>query len=332
MSSPPKSGPYPNRSRFASPGGAALGLLGVLAIAAGCRPARGEGRERTGALEQGGRQRTYQLHLPPAFDRARTWPLVLAFHGGGGRGAGFDRQTTASTFNRAADRLGFVVAYPEGVNKGWNDGRTAAGVLARTDVDDLGFVAALIDRLVRDERVDPARVFATGISNGGIFSYRLACDLSDKVAAIAPVAANMAAPATGCHPRKAVAVLAMNGTRDPLVPFDGGPVASMLLRSRGDVLSTAASARFWVEQDRCAPRPEAAALPDLDPTDGTTVRRESYGGCSGGAEVVVYAIDGGGHTWPGGSQYLSARIIGPVSRDIDASSLILEFFARHSRP
>ncbi|MFI5184285.1 MAG: alpha/beta hydrolase family esterase, partial [Vicinamibacteria bacterium] len=225
-----------------------------------------------------------------------------------------------------------VVAYPEGANRGWNDGRTAPAVEARTAVDDVGFISALIDRLVRDERIDPGRVYVTGISNGGIFSYRLACDLSDKVVAIAPVAANMPSPVTECHPRRAVAVLAMNGTLDPLVPFDGGTVGGALLRSRGEVVSTAASARFWVEQERCAPKPETASLPDLDATDGTTVRRESYRGCSGRAEVVVYTIEGGGHTWPGGSQYLSPRIVGAVSRDVDASSLILEFFARHARP
>ncbi|MFI5184606.1 MAG: alpha/beta hydrolase family esterase, partial [Vicinamibacteria bacterium] len=266
MSSPPKSGHYPNRSRFVSPGGSALCFAGLFALTTGCRPAHGEAGDRTEGLDHGGLRRTYQVHEPPAYDRERTWPLVLALHGGGGSGQGFDRNTTGSSFNRTADRLGFVVAYPEGANRGWNDGRTAPAVEARSAVDDVGFISALIDRLVRDERIDPGRVYATGISNGGIFSYRLACDLSDKVVAIAPVAANMPAPVTECHPRRAVAVLAMNGTLDPLVPFDGGTVGGALLRSRGEVVSTAASARFWVEQDRCAPKPETASLPDLDAT------------------------------------------------------------------
>lgn len=314
-------------------------LCAWVAIAlVGCRPTLasfpgGGDRNTSHDLVHDGQERRFHLHVPPDFDpgRDRPWPLVLALHGGGGRGVGFDRNTSDGTFLAQADRLGFVVALPEGVDKGWNDGRTDAAVASRTRHDDVGFLQVLIDTLIASHGVDPGRVYATGISNGGIMSFRLACELSERVAAIAAVTASMPLHLSACAPSRPVSVLVINGSEDPLVPYEGGAIRLRFFgsgaRSRGEVISTDASIAFWVERNGCSAAARVTALEDGDPDDGTRVVVERYQGCAGGSEVALYRVEGGGHTWPGGRQYLPERLVGRVSRDVDASRIILEFFA-----
>ena len=274
-------------------------------------------------------ERTYHITYPSGFDRNRLWPLVLAFHGGGGAGRQFDRNTSG-TLLRAADQLGFLAVFPEGVNRVWNDGRTAPGIPDRTGTDDVRFISTLIDHLIAQEAVDPKRVFATGISNGGFFSFRLGCDLPDKIAAIAPVAACMPLLLANRHPRRTVSVLVMNGTEDPMVPYEGGEVRlTRLGRSRGRILSTDDSIRFWTQQNSCQSPPTRSSLPDLDPDDQTRVYLERFSGGRNSTEVLLYRIEGGGHTWPGGEANLPSRWVGRICRDINASRIILKFFQSH---
>ncbi len=160
-------------------------------------------------------------------------------------------------------------------------------------------------------------------------AYRLACDLSGEIAAIAPVAGSIPEPLlASCWPSRPVSVVAINGVDDPLVPWQGGPV-HIGRWERGNVLSVAETIAFWVDHDRCSLRPVITYAPDSDPLDGTRVRREAYEDCQGGAEVVLYAVEGGGHTWPGGRQYLPEPIVGRTSRDADANQLIWAFFMAH---
>ena len=174
------------------------------------------GEPRT--LQAGGVTRRYFLYLPATWHRGRPAPLVLVFHGGGGRASGIAPHTG---FSRLAEREGFVVAYPQGLNGRWNDGRGYAATH-----DDVGFVRALLDTLGREFGIDPRRVYATGISNGAMFSYRLACDLPGVFAAVAPVAGAMPADlAPACAHTQPVSVLAFQGTADPLMPYAGGGVA-----------------------------------------------------------------------------------------------------------
>jgi len=188
-------------------------------------------------------------------------------------------------------------------------------------------VAAGAAPLGRELSVDPRRVYATGISNGAMFSYRLACDLPGVFAAIAPVAGAMpAALAAGCAHTAPVSVLALQGTADPLMPYGGGGVA----RRRGRVLSAKRSIEFWAAVSGCAAAPVTTAEPDRAPDDGTRARRTVYGGCRDGRAVELYTIEGGGHTWPGGPP--AGRAVGRVSRELDATPLIWSFFARHARP
>jgi polyhydroxybutyrate depolymerase len=258
----------------------------------------------------------------------RPAPLVLVFHGGRGDGAGVERLTG---FDALADREGFLVAYPDGVGKQWNDGREVADFETfREHVDDVAFVSALIDAIAKAHPMDAKRVFATGISNGGLFSHYLAARLSHRVAAIAPVAGGIAEPfRASFKPERPVSVLMMNGTEDPLVPYGGGGVAG---GKHGSVIDTDEAARLWIAADGCAKDPATETLSDRDPKDGCRVVRSRWSGGRDGAEVVLYKFEGGGHTWPGGAQYLPKLLIGRVCRDVDATKVIWDFFKAHPRP
>ena len=282
-------------------------------------------RDSADSIQVGNLQRTYDLHLPTAYDGSKPTPLVLALHGGGGAGTGMIALTG---LNGGADRNDFIVAYPDGIDHHWNDGR-----VVNPDVDDVAFISALIDHLAATLNVDRKRVYATGMSNGGIFSNRLGCELSGQLAAIAPVAGTLSVnDAARCAPKQPVSVIAFHGTDDPLVPFNGGTVRGENIGGiGGEVLAAPDTAARWAKFDGCTGSPTVADLPDVDPGDGTRVQRETYGTCQGGSAVVLYIITGGGHAWPGGLPYMPALVIGKTSRDINASQLIWEFFAAHSR-
>jgi polyhydroxybutyrate depolymerase len=272
-------------------------------------------------------ERTYRLHVPPGLPHDGAAALVLAFHGGGGDGA---RMEGLTGFSALADHAGFAVAYPDGIGRHWNDGRdNSASEAHRRRIDDLGFIAALIDTLVAELKCDPNRIFATGVSNGAIFSHYLAAHLAGRVAAIATVAGSIAQPfAQEFAPSAPVSVFMIQGTRDPLVPYAGGGVA----RGRhGSVIGTEASARLWARRDGIAAEPETGQLPDTDPRDGCRVRWERWSGGTGGTAVWLYILEGGGHTWPGGPQYLPRLVVGRVCRDFDATFAIWDFFSRHAK-
>jgi polyhydroxybutyrate depolymerase len=269
------------------------------------------------SIDVNGTTREYLLHAPANLPAKKLAPLVLVFHGGGGQARNMARFTH---FDAVADREGFFVAYPESFNKQWNDTR------GLSPADDVAFIRALIEHLARAYPIDMRRVYATGISNGGFFSNRLACDLTDKIAAIASVAATM--PTTllpVCKPSRPISVLYLEGDQDPLVPIEGGRIGGRLRKSRGENISLAAAAKFWREFDGTAPSAQVDELPERA-HDGTHVRRETWSGGKQETEVVVYTIVGGGHTWPGGIQYLPKMLVGRVSRQIDGTQVIWDFF------
>lgn len=288
-------------------------------------------RASGGSLLFGGRERTYRIYVPPQADRTRPLPLVLVLHGGGGTGAGMEA-LTRDGFNRLADRDGFIAVYPDGVERHWNDGRGVPSYRAhRESVDDVGFVSALIDHVARAHLLDRSRVFATGISNGGLLSFRLARELTEKIAAIAPVAISMSEQIAAMRPPAGpISIMMIPGTRDPLVPWDGGDIGFPGGVTVGRVLPVMDTIRYWAGHNGCPSPPAIAMEPDRDPQDGTRVRRETYGPCREGTEVILLAVEGGGHTWPGGLPYLPERLIGRTSRDIDANEVIWNFFKRHA--
>lgn len=285
----------------------------------------------TETLRHEGIERTYHIHLPPGFSKDEPAPLVFALHGGGGEGRRFDQYTTQGTLTAAADKRGVVLVFPEGINKQWCDGRTEILKMKKT-YDDVGCISGIIDTMVKNYGIDPKRVYATGISNGGFMSVRLAMDLSEKIAAVAPVAAQISKALKDKTPKLPISIMIVNGTKDPLVPFDGGHIRLFRFgRSRGEALSTASTVEHFRLHNGCGKTPEKSTLQDKDPNDGTSVEIEKYTGGKNGTEVILVKVIGGGHTWPGGKQYLKPRIVGAVCRDINASEMILDFFLGHSR-
>jgi polyhydroxybutyrate depolymerase len=282
-----------------------------------------------------GLKRTFNIHIPSIFDKSVQFPLVIALHGRGSNGMGMILLTRKG-FNKLADKDGFMMVYPDGIELNWNDGRMDEEANDRAhseNIDDVGFISSLIDTMIKDYNINPKQVYVTGISNGAIMSYRLACELSHKITAIAPVDGNIPVMLyPECLPSLPVSVLAINNTDDPLVPFGGGDIYGRIRKvNLGKVLSVDESIRFWVSRNMCSVAPVVTVEPDRDPDDGTRVTRTQYINDPDGTEVVLYAVKGGGHTWPSGIQYLPAWIIGKTCRDIDANEVIWSFFKEHSR-
>jgi polyhydroxybutyrate depolymerase len=297
-----------------------IAVLAVCVAGCGVRHVSAAGaRDLPGTFRSGGMDRTYMLHAPPGDPVG----LVLSLHGGGGTGTG---QQGLTDLDAVADANNLLVVYPNGYDKSWADGRGASPA-DRHHVDDVGFLVALAVKLQSDYNIAPGHVFATGMSNGGFMTNRLACDRPDVFAAIAPVAGTLG-PNVSCNPSRPVSVLEAHGTADPLVPFNGGTV-----RGRGGVshsISVDAMVAKWRSADGCQGDPSAQVLPSVG--DGTVVHRFDYTACAASTEVVFYQIDNGGHTWPGGKQYLPQAVIGRTSRALDASEVIAKFFLAHPRP
>jgi polyhydroxybutyrate depolymerase len=313
----------------------ALALAGTTPLAAAirsddCLATRRSDASREAAcysLAQDGRKRTLRVYVPKG--HGEPLPVVLVLHGGGGTGGGME-WLTRHGFNRIADRDGALIVYPDGIDHGWNDGRGAYRSAADAAVDDLAFLRALPGQLAALHPIDRTRLYVTGISNGGMMSYRLACDAADEFAAAAPVAANMAPELERrCHPARAIALLIMNGVDDPIMPWQGG-VIRVLWMTRGQVLSAEDSAARWLALDHCGAL-EPAALIAADPADGTQVVPHSAR-CVDGGEVRLYEVRGGGHTWPRGEPYLGPRLIGHVSQALDANETIWAFMRLHALP
>ncbi|MDE1188066.1 MAG: hypothetical protein PW844_16500 [Pantoea sp.] len=272
-------------------------------------------------VQVGGQARTFALHVPDGPPPAGGFPVILAFHGGGMRGAGMERMTG---FNAVADQDRFIVIYPDGIGKHWNDGRTTI----KNPQDDVSFVAALLDQVQRNYAVNRRQIFATGISNGALFTERLGCDLSSRIAAIAPVAGSLPADlAPACRPAKPVAVMQINGMADPIMPYSGGWVEDFGGRGEGgQVISVAETAAFWARHNGCAGESTSVRLPVVVMSDPTRIVRTDYLSCPPVGKVTVLSVRGGGHVWPGNSLSFHPRITGQPSHQINASEVIADFF------
>ncbi|MCD4780237.1 MAG: prolyl oligopeptidase family serine peptidase [Candidatus Omnitrophica bacterium] len=285
------------------------------------------------------RIREYFIYTPPSYKENKSVPLLMVFHGGKGKAKKFARFTG---FNNLSEKYGFIVAYPQGIDGHWNDGRQSERFKAHDkDIDDVGFVMALIENLKANFNIDQNKIFATGMSNGGIFCQRLAVEQSQHFTAIASVTAQMAESlAKRFNPQKPISVLIMNGTDDPLLPYSGGEVKDIAffprlprLRrkpSRGRVLSTAATIDLWLKHNQILTHSTMKKMTDID-NDGVTVELKEWTNKRKGVSVVLYKIKSGGHTWPGGKQYLPERVIGKTCMDINASELIWDFFLSNAK-
>lgn len=304
-------------------------------------------------------KRSYSVHTPPTYKTMQPMPLVLAFHGGGGDASSMKALTELDT---TADQAGFVVVYPNGTGKkfrgktvgSWNGGRCCPPA-SHEGVDDVGFIDAVITDVSTKFSIDPSRVYATGHSNGAIMSYRLACELSEKIAAIAALGAQ--GVIDPCEPKYPVSIFHFHGTNDRCAPFTGGRCGgcfSKLLRSVGvkvkeDYYWSCNSVETELEQWR--KRNGIIDDPKVSYRRGSVTCFSSQASNNGeevskevGAEVTLCVGKGTGHTWPNGTYGKPCAagldsevcktfrsIVGEKTSDISANEAIWDFFKRHRR-
>lgn len=265
-----------------------------------------------GSFVSSGQKREYLLYVPRSYDPSKPTALVISLHGAGLWGAA---QQETSQWNRVADEHGFIVVYPSGAGGGgprvWHEGEGAE------PSRDVRFISELIDTLEVRYNIDPRMIYANGLSNGGGMSFALSCTLSDRIAAVGMVGAALLLPFNWCTDQRPVPMIAFHGTADSAAPYKGGFSWVAARRFHGIRAFTAS----WARRNRCGTDPVDSAV-------AADVTRLEYTNCAGDAAVVLYTIQGGGHTWPGG-QPLPEWFVGRTSQSIDATSRMWEFFRAH---
>jgi polyhydroxybutyrate depolymerase len=281
------------------------------------------GEQVAGSLAVDGLQRSWQAYVPASLHEGA--PLLILLHGSMGEG-GDMRSMTFWGFDVLAERQGLVVAYPDGFERHWNDCRASASYSANTrNIDDVGFLRALIAELIARYGSDPDRVWVAGLSNGGQMAYRMGLEAPDAVAGIAAFAANLpVAENLDCRPSgRAVSTLIVNGTEDPINPYDGGLVEVLGDASRGTVRSSRESIAYWAELAGYTGAGEAVDWPDAV-DDGTTVSTLQWS-APGRPALALVTVHGGGHTMPD-PVFRLPRALGRTSHELDSARLVWEFF------
>ncbi len=264
----------------------------------------------SGSLNFEGVDRPYIVHLPPQYDGTTALPLVFNLHGAG---SNKEQQQFYAQMDPVSNANGFIVCYPDGIDNVWN-----VSFQGGSTADDVGYINALIDRLHQDYNIDKTRVYSCGMSNGGYLSYKLACELGDRICAIASVTGSMVPiEFSNCSPSRAVPVMQMHGTEDPTVAYGGSAFAT-----DQDVLMA-----WWANNNGCDEEPSFEEIEDIDPNDGCTAERYVWSNCTDGADVEFYKIIDGEHTWPG-----APLLIGVTNKDIDGSEEIWRFFDQFDLP
>ncbi|TXS96424.1 polyhydroxybutyrate depolymerase [Parahaliea maris] len=283
------------------------------------------GQRITGQLEWGGLARNYQVYVPEALEDGA--PLLLLLHGS--RGSGSDMAALSFySFDVLAEREGLLVAYPDGVDRHWNDCRGSATYTANLrNIDDVGFLQALIARLAEQHAIDTGRVYVAGFSNGGHMAYRLGLEAPDTVAGLAayaanlPVADNLDCSAAGT----ALPTLIVNGSEDPVNPYEGGLVELLGDSSRGEVLSAVDTAAYWAALAGYSRDGQHSDWPDQVADDGTTVSTLQWHG-PGRPSVALVTMTGGGHVMAN-PVFRLPRLLGPTSHEFDTARLTWQFFS-----
>ena len=297
--------------------------LAVLIVICAARPVRAQsapGSSTEHHIVVDGRKRSYLVDLPPRYDARQRYPVVLDFHGGGGSPASARTQSGLSTL---AAEVGAIVVYPAGSGRlrddrllTWNT-ETCCGYAQRARIDETRFVGAMLDTLEAAYTIDATRVFAIGLSNGGMMAHLVGCRLSDRIAAVAVVSGELT---VDCKPTRPVSVLIIHGTADENLPYDGGTGRKAL--SPHEVRPVGYAVDRWRAIDRCPESPKVAV--------NDKVTHSVWGPCVDGTAVELYRIEGGGHAWPGGQRL--SRILDAPSTSLDATKVAWAFFAAHPRP
>lgn len=270
----------------------------------------------TYSLEFEGRERSYRVHVPPGYSPTTPIPVVMAFHGGYGTGKYMQKQTRMT---EVSDANRFLGVFPDGLHRTWNAGGCCEESM-RKNINDVGFVGKMLDKLEADYCVDRRRVFATGFSNGSMFAHRLACELSDRVAAVAPVSGVIMV--SNCQPKRPMSVMIFHGTADPRSLWEGGLGDKDPEKGVRD--SLAVTVGKLTSRYHCATKPKVTLKKGA-------VTCETDESCDGSNEVTLCKIQGAGHQWPGGESIWTKKL-GPMNTDISASELMWKFFQRHPMP
>jgi polyhydroxybutyrate depolymerase len=287
------------------------------------------------ALTHQGLRRSYLVHVPPQAAAGRPLPLVLNFHGAGSNA---EVQRSYTRMDRSADRDGYVAVYPNG-SSGWQgrfltwNAGTCCGPAVALAVDDVGFSLAVIDDLSSRAAVDPARIYATGLSNGAMMAYRLAAEASERIAAVAGVAGTLALERFA--PRRPIPVMHIHSMQDHIARYDGGfgPPAT-LVDTRVLNMSVEDMLRKWLDFDGCPLKPglvDTLAGEAGTPDGAHGAIRRVYRPCRQGTEVVLWQLTGAGHVWPGGVRDYNPQLLGSGTAVIDANTEIWKFFSRYRR-
>lgn len=287
------------------------------------RPPDGGAGNFTDSIIVDGNVRTFIVNLPEGWN-TETLPLVFALHGGGGTAQGMETLTGLESLSLSEK---FILVYPQGIQKSWNDGRpTAANQLG---IDDVKFFNSMVSYLSSKYKINVKMIYCTGISNGGFMTSTLAFRLSNIFAACAVDAATIDSVVITSSPLVPVSIMFLHGTDDPIVPFKGG-TTTVGEATSGVFVSHDEAVENWVAIDQCNASPVVTNIPDAA-GDGTTIIESEYKNGLNGTAVTGYTINKGGHTWPGGWQYLPAIVIGKTTRNLDANTIIWNFFKSHPK-
>lgn len=300
-----------------------VGVFSIFMLMLGCQTPVAGGQQQSGMLRYDGLDRSYVYSVPPAV-AGKKYPLVVLLHGALGSGEQIWRY---NALPELAKREGFILMAPSGINNIWNDGRPATLSGRKSTADDAGFLIALIDKAIAEYGADPHRVYMTGVSNGGLMTFRMLCEHGERFAAVAPVIATLPKErAETCSARQVIPIQLTLGTADPLLPYEGGAND----KTGVTMLSGPAAFDFFAARAGCRDH-KNVEFPDLDKDDGSTITEITGVGCS--KPVQMLRVNGGGHQWINGRDgWLFRQIVGRANRDSDGAELVWNFFKTQSRP